>query len=115
MTELLCEIEKHLFNEMTSNLTYGFCDSDVEPLSLEEQKVFFTRDDVRNEMHEVIVAVFQATCDGWEYQNDFYRELIYDGPLGVLYLELQKTRNKSEFDDEDLTRLAYADYIPRFE
>jgi hypothetical protein len=118
--ELLYRIEHHLLIEMTSNITYGFADDDVEPPSLEEQKAFFEREDVRKGMREVILEVFRVTREEPEdgYNDDFYRQLIYDeGSLGSIYKAFEATRTKGaegEFDDVEIEQLAYEDYTPLF-
>lgn len=114
--ELLYRIERHLFGEMTSNITYGFED-EVEPLSLEEQKAFFERSDVKRGMRDIILEIFRVTREELDpYEDDFYRELIYGGSIGRFYDELLASRMKVAGCEgcEELDELAYEDYIPQF-
>lgn len=117
--ELLYRIEHHLFGEMTSNITYGFED-EVLPLTLEEQKTFFERQDVREGMRDIILEIFGVTREEEEgYEDDFYRELIYEGSIGRIYNEVQASRTKVDENCDEVgntvyEELAYEDYTPQF-
>src|SRR5579872_1573970 len=48
-------IERHLFYEVVSNITVGLADDNYIPLSLQEQKMFFKRADVRAIMKHISI------------------------------------------------------------
>ena len=117
--ELKYRIEKHLFLEMTSNITIGFADQDLEPLSVEEQREFFEREDVRGEIRFIVLKLLQECRELGEDEaimDDWYRELIYDETqLGKMYVAIEATRPQGNYEDiEDMPELPYSDYIPQF-
>jgi hypothetical protein len=117
--ELLFRIEHHLFKEMVSNITIGFADNDQKPLSLEEQKSFFERQDIRESMRNIILEIFEVTREeGNTYHDDFYRQLIYDeSDIGIIYTQIGDSRmgEEEEYANfQGFEELQYDDYIPQF-
>jgi hypothetical protein len=113
--ELLFRIEHHLFKEMVSNITIGFADNDQKPLSLEEQKSFFERQDIRESMRNIILEIFEVTREGNTYHDDFYRQLIYDeSDIGAIYAQIGDSRMVEEANFWGFEELQYDDYIPQF-
>jgi hypothetical protein len=110
-------IECHLFYEIVSNITIGLADEDYVPLTLDEQKGFFQRDDVRRIIKSIVITFLSDLREDQEWnggiENDWIREYVY-GPKGLsdIYGKLPKIPSNS--DNPNISLLSISEYEPIF-
>jgi hypothetical protein len=88
---LKMQLHEELFKEIVSYLTIGFTDQDLEPLTVEEQIIFFIRPDVILYMEQIVEEIEQWMIDNDEKMpipGDAYRESIFDGEKNSLYQKI---------------------------
>jgi hypothetical protein len=115
--ELMYRLEHRLFVEIASNIVYGFEEEPSGPLTLDEQRVFFARDDVRDAMKRIMIdfladlSADEENKDGG-IEDDWLREYIYKAKyLGSIYEQLHTRPNESLFESIPLD---YSEYTPMF-
>jgi hypothetical protein len=111
-------LERHLFHEMTTNITYGFEESSGA-LNLAQQKAFFERTDVRDAMRRIIVDFLKSLREDEEWEggmmHDWIREYIYDQQyLAPIYDEVERTTNSEKSIGKEHPLLSFDEYQPIF-
>jgi len=107
-------IERHLFYEIVSNITIGLADQDYVPLTLDEQKSFFQREDVRQIIKSIVITFLSDLREDGEWhgiENDWIREYVYgSNGLNGIYDKLPKIPS----DNPNISFLPISEYDPIF-
>lgn len=112
------QIEEKLFKNIVSLITIGFTDQDLQPLSIDEQKHFFTLSEVKEHIIKIIEDIEQWMIEDnikTMPPNDAFFESIYEpnGLYDTIIAKIEQTRKQIDsdnykYDDNDF--LKYEEY-----
>ena len=112
-------LERHLFHEVITNITVGLADEDYVPPSLQDQKEFFKRPDVRDRIRKILIDFLSQLREDEEWEGgmeyDWIREHIYaPNSLGEIYDRLPKKHRPIHEQNADIAFLSWDEYEPIF-